>query len=117
MKISEIIEAITLHNKWRKGDDSITMTDPIKLGKVLDEACTKLRDLEQFESSLEEYNGPVAGKSSHEEWIAVRDYQAFKWVRNGVWGYSDFDCYIYSMCAEMIKRHESLSKDNTLNGN
>lgn len=47
----------------------------------------------------EDYKGPRAGKSETEEWVAVRDYDAFKYVRDGTWAYSDFDCYLYSMCS------------------
>jgi len=46
----------------------------------------------------EDYKGPKAGQSIAEEWVAVRDYDAFKYVRDGIWSYSDFDCYLYSMC-------------------
>jgi hypothetical protein len=47
----------------------------------------------------EDYKGPKAGKSTQEEWITVRDYDAFKYIRDGVWSYSDFDCWFYS-CIE-----------------
>ena len=46
----------------------------------------------------ENYKGPKAGQSTDEEWIAVRDFDAFKYVQDGTWSYSDFDCYLYSMC-------------------
>lgn len=52
----------------------------------------------------EDYKGPKAGKSTHEEWIAVRDYNAFKYVRDGIWSYADFDNYLYSMCEEHYKK-------------
>jgi hypothetical protein len=32
-----------------------------------------------------DYKGAKAGKSTHEEWIAVRDFDAFKFVRDGTW--------------------------------
>ena len=46
----------------------------------------------------EDYKGPKAGQSDDREWVAVRDYDAFCYVRDGIWSYSDFDCYLYSMC-------------------
>ena len=63
----------------------------------------------------EDYRGPKAGKSSNEEWIAVRDYDAFKFVSNGTWRYSDFDCYLYAMCEEHYKKafkeaHKTIGK-------
>lgn len=54
----------------------------------------------------ENYKGPKAGKSTNEEWIAVRDYDAFKFVSDGTWTYSDFDCYLYAMCEEFFKKGE-----------
>ena len=48
-----------------------------------------------------DYKGPKAGISSHEEWTAVRDYQAYLWIIEKVWTYADFDCYLYAV-AEMV---------------
>lgn len=62
----------------------------------------------------EDYKGPKAGKSTNEEWIAVRDYEAFKFIRDGTWNYSDFDCYLYAMCEEHYKRGEKNSIDALL---
>lgn len=45
----------------------------------------------------EGYNGPISGDSSIEEWCSVRDWQAYKWIVDGTWSYSDFDNYLYSM--------------------
>ena len=57
------------------------------------------------------YKGPKAGQSTHEEWIAVRDYDAFKYVRDFTWSYSDFDCYLYAMCEEHYKKGEKEIRD------
>lgn len=54
----------------------------------------------------EDYTGPRAGHSTQEQWISVRDYDAYKYVLNGVWSYADFDCYLYSMC----EKHYELAK-------
>jgi hypothetical protein len=54
------------------------------------------------------YNGPKAGQSTQEEWVAVRDYDAYKYVRDGIWSYADFDCYLYSMC----DKHYKLGEDH-----
>ena len=57
----------------------------------------------------EDYKGPKAGQSEQNEWIAVRDFDAFKYVRDGIWSYSDFDCYLYAMCEEHYKKGEKNS--------
>lgn len=59
----------------------------------------------------ENYKGPKAGQSTNEEWVAVRDYDAFKFVSDGTWSYSDFDCYLYSMCEEFFKKGEKHALD------
>ena len=60
----------------------------------------------------DDYKGPKAGQSETKEWVDVRDYDAFKYVRDGTWSYSDFDCYLYSMC----KKHYDLGESRALDG-
>ena len=45
----------------------------------------------------EGYEGPRSGNATQEEWAAVRDYQAYQWIIDGTWAYSDFDNYLYSV--------------------
>ena len=59
----------------------------------------------------EDYKGPKAGQSETEEWVAVRDFDAFKYVRDGTWSYSDFDCYLYSMCEAFFGKGEKQALD------
>ena len=59
----------------------------------------------------DDYKGPRAGVSSDKEWAAVRDYNAYKYVRDGVWSYSDFDCYLYAMCEQHYKKGEKRTLD------
>lgn len=54
----------------------------------------------------EDYNGPKAGKSTRKEYLQVRDYQAFKYVRDGIWSYADFDNYLYGMCEDHYEKGE-----------
>jgi hypothetical protein len=42
----------------------------------------------------EDYKGPKAGRSSNEEWLAVTEFQAFKFMKDCTWYYSDFDCWL-----------------------
>jgi len=58
-----------------------------------------------------DYKGPTAGVSSSEEWAAIRDYNAYCWVVDGTWSYSDFDNYLYSKCDKHAKNtHKLISK-------
>jgi len=59
----------------------------------------------------EDYTGPKAGQSDDSEWVAVRDYDAFCYVANGAWSYSDFDCYLYAMC----EKHYKLGEERATN--
>ena len=36
MTLKEAIEVLRMHNRWRRGDDSIPMTNPTKLGLAID---------------------------------------------------------------------------------
>jgi len=59
----------------------------------------------------EDYNGPKAGQATQQEWVDVRDYNAFKYIADGTWSYADFDCYLYSMCEKHYKLGESRALD------
>ena len=75
----------------------------------LTEGIDVLAERRKMRDYPEDYKGPKAGQSSNEEWAEVRDYNAFKYIRDGAWSYSDFDCYLYSMCeARYIKGRESV---------
>lgn len=36
MTIKKATEILMLHSRWRKGDDTIKMTNPIELGNAID---------------------------------------------------------------------------------
>ena len=36
MTVKEAIEILRKHNKWRRGDDSVPMTNPKLLGQAID---------------------------------------------------------------------------------
>lgn len=59
----------------------------------------------------EGYTGPKAGEATQDEWLKVRDYDAFCYVKDGTWTYSDFDCYLYAMCEEHFKKGEKRTLD------
>lgn len=40
------------------------------------------------------YKGPKAGQSNDEEWLTVREFEAYKYIIYGTWSYSDFDCWL-----------------------
>lgn len=54
----------------------------------------------------DDYKGPKAGESTHEEYLQVRDYDAFRYVRDGIWSYADFDNYLYAMCGDHYEKGE-----------
>ena len=53
-----------------------------------------------------DYKGPKAGLSDNQEWLEVREFEAYKYMVFGTWKFSDFDCYLYAMCEEHYKRGE-----------
>jgi hypothetical protein len=58
-----------------------------------------------------DYKGPKAGKSEDSEWLEVREYQAFKWILDDTWTYSDFDCWL----GVRDKHHHQLGEDKMIN--
>ena len=64
------------------------------------------------------YNGPTSGKSTQQEWASVRDYDAYCYVKDGVWVYSDFDNYLYSMIGvqadKLLEEIKNLKRENHL---
>jgi hypothetical protein len=59
-----------------------------------------------------DYKGPRSGESFAEEWAAVRDWQAYQWIVDGTWTYSDFDNYLYSMIS--IKNENTFTRNKTV---
>jgi hypothetical protein len=57
------------------------------------------------------YNGPKAGQSVDEEWLAVREYDAFMYIIYGTWSYSDFDCWLVAR----DRNHYKLGGDSAVN--
>ena len=53
-----------------------------------------------------DYRGPMSGISDTKEWMAVRGIDAFRWVQDGTWTYSDFDCWLSSRESSYYKLGE-----------
>ena len=83
----------------------ITSLDPDSDGAKLAQEFAREREYPK------DYKGPKAGKSDNKEWVAVRDFDAFKYVQDGTWTYSDFDCYLYAMCEEHYNKGEGAVHD------
>jgi len=45
MNKAEVIEVLTQHNYWRRGQDEGRMTDPTLLGLAIDEAIKLLKEV------------------------------------------------------------------------
>jgi len=59
----------------------------------------------------EDYTGPKAGESTRKDYLEVRDFDAFCYVRDGIWSYADFDNYLYAMCEDYYERGEKDAVD------
>ena len=44
LKVKKAVEILERHNKWRRGDDSIDMEDPTKLGKAIDIVVKEMKN-------------------------------------------------------------------------
>lgn len=45
VEIKQAIEILEIHNKWRRGDDTIPMTNPTELGIAIDVIVTYLKKM------------------------------------------------------------------------
>ena len=57
-----------------------------------------------------DYKGPMSGISEAKVWMAVRGIDAFKWIQDGTWTYSDFDNWFSSR----ESTHYKLGENNAL---
>jgi hypothetical protein len=62
----------------------------------------------------EDYKGPRAGVSDDGEWLAVREFQAFRWIRDNTWFYADFDCWLIARDRQHYDRGFDSSQVNLL---
>ena len=53
MSTIEAIEILTMHNRWRRGHDSIDPTDPKQLGLAIERAIAVMETAHHFLSSSE----------------------------------------------------------------
>ena len=54
-KITDTIKFLSIHNSWRRGDETIEMQDPAEIGAAIDDAVNLLRkyaELEKENASL-----------------------------------------------------------------
>ncbi len=52
----------------------------------------------------DDYSGPKAGQSTDEEWLAITEFQAFKYILDSTWTYCDFDCWLATRDTFLYKK-------------
>lgn len=62
-----------------------------------------------------DYTGPKAGLSDDKEWLAIREYQVYKWIHDGTWHYSDFDCYLAALRSDAFNFGLNMSEEDKQN--
>jgi len=82
------------------------MTNDPEIQRQYQEAMINMRN-----DYPEDYKGPKAGGSEDEEWLAVREYDAFMYIIYGTWSYSDFDCWLVAR----DRHHYKLGGDVAVN--
>ena len=48
-KATDTIKFLTVHNSWRRGDETIDMQDPTEIGAAIDDAVNLLRRYDELE--------------------------------------------------------------------
>ena len=67
LKIKKAVNILEKHNKWRRGDESIDMENPIVLGKAIDLIIKEMKNRHIIDFSEIEY--PYAIKPNNEKCI------------------------------------------------
>jgi hypothetical protein len=67
LKIKKAVDILEKHNKWRRGDDSIGMINPVTLGKSIDLVVKEMKNRHIIDFSEIEY--PYAIKPNNEKCI------------------------------------------------
>ena len=65
LKIKKAVNILEKHNKWRRGDESIDMENPIVLGKAIDLIIKEMKNRHIIDFSEIEY--PYAIKPNNEK--------------------------------------------------
>ena len=65
LKVKKAVEILERHNNWRRGDDSINMENPTKLGKAIDIVVKEMKNRHIVDFSEIEY--PYAIKPNNEK--------------------------------------------------
>lgn len=48
MTLQKVIDILESHNKWRRSDEELEMTDPKELGEAIDAAIIYLKTLDKL---------------------------------------------------------------------
>ena len=67
LKVKKAVEIHERHNKWRRGDDSINMENPTKLGKAIDIVVKEMKNRHIVDFSEIEY--PYAIKPNNDKCV------------------------------------------------
>jgi hypothetical protein len=74
--IQETIATLKEYNKWRRGDETITMPDPFELGVAIDYAVRLLKELEHIKSEFEKIALLCARKADSNVELRIRAEKA-----------------------------------------
>ena len=84
-KATDTLKFLTLHNSWRRGDETIEMQDPTEIGAAIDDAVNLLRKYDELEKENAELK---AWKESALSLNAEMDEQALAKMLGGKLGRS-----------------------------
>lgn len=84
-KATDTLKFLTLHNSWRRGDETIEMQDPTEIGAAIDDAVNLLRKYDELKKENAELK---AWKESALSLNAEMDEQALAKMLGGKLGHS-----------------------------
>ena len=109
-KATDTLKFLTLHNSWRRGDETIEMQDPTEIGAAIDDAVNLLRKYDELEKENAELK---AWKESALSLNAEMDEQALAKMLGGKLGRS---CrkIIAEEVPKLIEENATLRQDSRM---
>ena len=109
-KATDTLKFLTLHNSWRRGDETIEMQDPTEIGAAIDDAVNLLRKYDELEKENAELK---AWKESALSLNAEMDEQALAKMLGGKLGHS---CrkIISEKVPKLIEENATLRQDSRM---
>jgi hypothetical protein len=99
-KFTSLEQAQAAVEQWIQVEENVSIKEP----RVMEWRIVKRTETVTVEDKeVINFPTPRAGRSDDEEWLKLREYDAYKKILNEEWAYSDFDCWLAARDRHHIK--------------